>query len=94
MAVVPPTSNAQSTPESATTTTDPAVLNLEQLLSKVAAGGMAPLLTKQVLDKLLEAAAAANFSPTTLQQLMCRQLPRPVTRPLPHDQLAGPSLSY
>ncbi|XP_046647588.1 protein prickle-like isoform X2 [Daphnia pulicaria] len=71
VAVAPPTSNAQSTPESATsTTTDPAVLNLEQLLSKVAAGGMAPLLTKQVLDKLLEAAAAANLiQPQQQQQL-------------------------
>ena len=68
MAVVPPTSNAQSTPDSATTTTDPAVLNLEQLLSKVAAGGMAPLLTKQVLDKLLEAAAAANLIQPQQQQ--------------------------
>lgn len=58
-AVVAP-ANAQSPPEQATTT-DAAVLNLEQLLSKVAAGGAGPLLTKQVLDKLLEAAAAANL---------------------------------
>lgn len=68
--VAAPTSNAQSTPESATsTTTDPAVLNLEQLLRKVAAGGMAPLLTKQVLDKLLEAAVAANLIQPQQRQL-------------------------
>lgn len=59
--------NAQSPPE-LTTTTDPAVLNLEQLLSKVAAGGVGPLLTKQVLDKLLEAAAAANLIQPQQQQ--------------------------
>ena len=40
---------------------DSASLELEQLLAKVAAGGVAPLLTKQVLDKLLEAAIAANM---------------------------------
>lgn len=74
---------AQSTPESATT--DPAVLNLEQLLSKVAAGGMAPLLTKQVLDKLLEAAAAAAAA-NLIQQQQQQQQPQ-LRSPQTHSSL-------
>ena len=54
-------------------TTDPAILNLEQLLTKVASGGMAPLLTKQVLDKLLEAATAAAAANLLQQQQQQQQ---------------------
>lgn len=72
MPVVPAVQTA--TPDSATT--DPAILNLEQLLSKVASGGMAPLLTKQVLDKLLEAAAAAAAANLLQQQQLQQQQPQ------------------
>ena len=75
---------SQSTPDTATTA-DPALLNLEQLLSKVAAGGMAPLLTKQVLDKLLEAAAAAAAANLIQQQQQQQQ--QPLRNPQTHSSL-------
>ena len=63
---VPEITNIPSAPEPAGGK-DSASLELEQLLAKVTAGGVAPLLTKQVLDKLLEAAIAANMIQQPIQ---------------------------
>lgn len=54
-------------------------LSLEQLLAKVASGAVDPLLTKQVLDKLLEAAMAAKIiqPPAQLPQPVQQQQQQP-----------------
>lgn len=60
--------------------TTAAAAELEQLLAKVAGGGVTPLLTKQVLDKILEAAAAAAAANAVQQQLSPQQA-QPQQRP-------------